>query len=155
MGNANFIGRVGALAVALGVGIASAPAVAFAEPTNSDTTSSYDRTALLMGGTTIPKWNDADVEVIMAQFIAPTHPGGMIKPVAVTTPEEGWPITGLIRLIGLALGPPTSSGLAAQRGRMSRGGNSRDSSTSPTSSRPKPGSPIWKRRWRSTATTIW
>ena len=110
MGNANFIGRVGALAVALGVGIASAPAVAFAEPTNSDTTSSYDRTALLMGGTTIPKWNDSDVEVIMAQFIAPTHPGGMIKPVAVTTPEEGWPITGLIRLIGLALGPPSIFG---------------------------------------------
>ena len=46
----------------------------------------------------------------MNQFIAPTHPGQTIKPVAVTTPEEGWPITGLIRLIGLALGPPSIFG---------------------------------------------
>ena len=47
-----------------------------------------DSTALILGGTSIPTWNDADVEVIMGQFIAPTHPGQTIKPVAVTTPEE-------------------------------------------------------------------
>ena len=58
-----------------------------------------------MGGTSIPTWSDADVKVIMNQFIAPTHPRETIEPVAVTTPEEGWPITGLIRLIGRALGP--------------------------------------------------
>src|SRR4029077_16507294 len=67
--------------------------------------SSRDRTALIMGGTSIPTWSDADVKVIMNQFIAPTHPRETIEPVAVTTPEEGWPITGLIRLIGRALGP--------------------------------------------------
>lgn len=51
------------------------------------------RTALLMGGTSIPTWRDADVEVIMNQFIGPTH-AGTIEPVAVTTPQEGWPVTG-------------------------------------------------------------
>jgi hypothetical protein len=51
----------------------------------------FDRTALMMGGTGIPTWNDADVAVIMDQFIAPTYPGQTIEPVAVTTPEELWP----------------------------------------------------------------
>ena len=32
----------------------------------------------------------------MNQFIGPTHQGQTIKPVAVTTPEEFWPITGLV-----------------------------------------------------------
>ncbi len=41
---------------------------------------STDTTALIMGGTTIPTWNDADVEVIMNQFIAPTHPGERSSP---------------------------------------------------------------------------
>ena len=59
-----------------------------------------------MGGTTCPTLNDADVEGIMSQFIAPTHPGQTITPVAVTTPEEFWPITGLLRLIGFAVGDP-------------------------------------------------
>ena len=47
----------------------------------------------------------------MNQFIAPTHPGQTITPVAVTTPEEVWPITGLLRLVGLALGAPSFFGL--------------------------------------------
>ena len=58
-----------------------------------------------MGGTSIPTPDDAYVEVVMNQFIAPTHPGQTSSHVAVTTPEEVWPITGLIRLVGLALGP--------------------------------------------------
>ena len=69
-----------------------------------------DTTALIMGGTTIPTWNDYYVEVIMNQYIAPTHPGQTIEPVAVTTPEEWWPLTGLFRLLGLALGPPSIFG---------------------------------------------
>ena len=64
-------------------------------------------TALIMGGTTVPTWHDADVKVIMNQFIAPTHPGLTIEPVAVTTPEEFWPITGVGRLACLALCPPS------------------------------------------------
>ena len=65
--------------------------------------------ALVMGGTTIPTLNDADVEAVKNQFIAPTHPGH-IEYVAVTTPEELWPVTGLDRLVGLALGPPSFFG---------------------------------------------
>ena len=45
--------------------------------------------------------------------------------------------------------------LLAAFSRISRGGNSRGSSTSPSISRCGPGSPIWRRRWPSTATTIW
>ena len=59
-----------------------------------------------MGATAIPTPDDFYVESVRNQFIAPTHPDQTIKPVAVTTPEEGWPITGLSRLLFLALGPP-------------------------------------------------
>ena len=51
---------------------------------------SADSTALIVGGTTCPT-PDADVEVIMNQFITPTHPGQTITPVAVTAPGEVWP----------------------------------------------------------------
>jgi hypothetical protein len=67
---------------------------------------SADSTALIVCGTGCPTWHDADVEVIMNQFITPTHPGQTITPVAVTTPEEAWPITGLLRLVGFAFGDP-------------------------------------------------
>ena len=117
MGNARHIGRVGAMAVALGLGfaVAATPAVGYAEPTDSVTCQSADSaepdtTALILGGTTVPTWHDADVEVIMNQFIAPTHPGQTIEPIAVTTPEEGWPLTGVFRLLGFALGPPSIFG---------------------------------------------
>ena len=107
MGNAKHIGRVGALAIAMGVGIAVAttPAVAFAE-------SKPDLTALIMGGTTIPTPDDYMVELIKNQYIAPTHPCSDIECPdieykAVTTPQEGWPLTGLLRLLGLATGPPS------------------------------------------------
>ena len=163
MGYRRCVGRVGALAVAtrmtvsicVAVLVAMATVVPASASASSLDVSSRDRTALIMGGTSIPTWSDADVKVIMNQFIAPTHPRETIEPVAVTTPEEGWPITGLIRLIGRALGPRSILAPVARGGRMSRGGNSRGSSTSTTSIRSRPGSPIWRRRWRSMATTIW
>jgi hypothetical protein len=113
MGYRRCVGRVGALAVAIrmtvsiyvAVLVAMATVVPASASASSLDVSSRDRTALIMGGTSIPTWSDADVKVIMNQFIAPTHPRETIEPVAVTTPEEGWPITGLIRLIGRALGP--------------------------------------------------
>ena len=40
------------------------------------------------------------------QFIAPTYPGQAIGYCAVTTPAEAWPITGLLRVVGGALGSP-------------------------------------------------
>jgi hypothetical protein len=42
----------------------------------------------------------------MNKFITPTHPGQTITPVAVTTPGEAWPLTGILRLIGLAFADP-------------------------------------------------
>lgn len=62
--------------------------------------------ALIMGATGIPTPDDFYVESVKNQFIAPTHPGQTIEPVAVSTPEEGWPITGLARLLFSAFGPP-------------------------------------------------
>ena len=47
----------------------------------------------------------------MDQFITPTHQGQTITPVAVTTPEEYWPITGFLRLVELAIGDPRLGGL--------------------------------------------
>ena len=82
MSNATCIGHVGALAVALGVGIAVAttPAVGYAEPADSFTCSSPDSsqpdtTALILCGTACPTPDDAYIEVVKNQYIAPTHPG--------------------------------------------------------------------------------
>ena len=81
----------------------------------------------------------------MNQFIAPTHPGQNIDYVAVTTPEEAWPLTGALPpRLARVRAPEHLAGLVARRGRMSRGGNSRGSSTSPSISRSRPGSPIWR-----------
>ncbi|OAN37856.1 hypothetical protein A4X20_21050 [Mycolicibacterium iranicum] len=69
-----------------------------------------DSTALLVCGTTCPTWNDAGIEAIMDRFVAPTHPGHTITPVAVTTPGESWPLTGIFRVLGLLLGDPSIFG---------------------------------------------
>jgi hypothetical protein len=125
MSNTKYIGRVGALAVALGVGnfravatrvtvsigVAAVVVMATVVPVPVSTVSpavklSADSTALLVCGTTCPTWDAAGVELIMNQFITPTHPGQTITPVAVTTPEEAWPITGIFRLVGLVVGDP-------------------------------------------------
>ncbi|MGE5697993.1 MAG: PE-PPE domain-containing protein [Candidatus Sericytochromatia bacterium] len=123
MGTAKYIGRIGGSAVApsmgsfrraatrmtVPIGVAALVVMAPVTPVASASSSDVpppDKTALIMGGTTIPTWNDADVEVIMNQFIAPTHPGQTIEPVAVMTPLQWWPLTGLLRLLASALGPP-------------------------------------------------
>jgi hypothetical protein len=100
MSTGKFIGRVGALALALGVGFApvSAQGVAVAE--------SQDSTALMVCGGGCPTWDDASMQIILNQFITPTHPDQTISPVAVTTPSELWPVTGLLRLLVLAFGDP-------------------------------------------------
>jgi len=106
MSAAKFIGRIGALAITLGVGmtVATAPAVALAEPSES---ASVDSTALILGFVSVPTPDDALVESVKNQFIEPTHPGQGINYVAVTTPEEWWPITGVARLAGSAVGSPS------------------------------------------------
>jgi hypothetical protein len=123
MGTANYIGRVGALTFALGagnvrgtatrmtvsVGVAVLVVMATVVPVASASSSDLplpDRTALILGGTTVPTPDDAYIEVVKSHYIAPTHPGQDINYVAVTTPEELWPLTGLLRLLATALGPP-------------------------------------------------
>ena len=77
MRNSKYIGRVGALAVALGVGFAVMvpPGTARAEEANCGMSSSSDRTALIMGGGTVPTPDQYLVEMIKNQYIVPTHPG--------------------------------------------------------------------------------
>ncbi|MBP1817354.1 PE-PPE domain-containing protein [Mycobacterium sp. OAE908] len=100
MSTGKSIGRVGALALALGVGFApvSAQGVAVAE--------SQETTALIVCGTACPTPDKYFVESAMNQYIVPTHPGQTITPDAVTIPGELWPITGLLRLIGFVTGDP-------------------------------------------------
>jgi hypothetical protein len=123
MGIAKRLVRVGGLAVVRGVGnvgrthmraavsvgvavlVVSAPALLAPTASASDAPLP-DMTALMMGATTGPTLKDDDVRAIMNQFIAPTHPGRTIKPVAVTTPEEFWPITGLLRVVCRAVCDP-------------------------------------------------
>ncbi len=99
------IGRIGALAVALGIGFAAAPA-----PTAAASDPPPDTTALIVCGTTCPTPDDWVVNAVMRQLIGPTHPGA-ITPVKVTTPEELWPLTGAGRLLLLAVAPPELGGL--------------------------------------------
>ena len=68
---------------------------------------SADSTALVLCGTTCPTPDAHWVESVKNQFIEPTHPGQDIDYVAVTAPMELWPVTGLFRVLGLALGPPS------------------------------------------------
>lgn len=67
---------------------------------------SADSTALLLCGTTCPTFHDAGVEAVMDKFVTPTHPDQSFTPIAVTTPNENWPLTGIFRLLGLLLGDP-------------------------------------------------
>jgi hypothetical protein len=108
-GVGGYIGRgnIRAIATRMTASIGAAALVGMAPVVSASSVSASasdvpppDKTALLMGGTTIPTWNDADVAVIMGQFIAPTHSDHTIAPVAVTTPQEFWPVTGLGRLGG-------------------------------------------------------
>jgi hypothetical protein len=95
--------------MAVSIGVAVLVVMATVVPVASASSSDVpppDKTALIMGATTIPTPNDFYVEAVMNQYIEPTHPDQTIKPVAATTPEEFWPLTGLARLLFSAFGPP-------------------------------------------------
>ena len=66
--------------------------------------------ALIMGFTSLPTPDRFYIDAVKNQFITPTHPRRDIEYVAVTTPEEGWPLTGVLRLSCLVLGPPSLCG---------------------------------------------
>src|SRR6476469_10359686 len=125
MGYNRCVGRVAALAVAtrttVSIGAAVLVVTATVVPVSpavrlSATSAPCTRTdvtcALILGGTSAPTPDDAYVDVVRNQFIAPTHPGQEIGYDAVTTPEELWPLTGVARLLGLALGPPELFGFS-------------------------------------------
>ncbi|MGV0718116.1 PE-PPE domain-containing protein [Mycolicibacterium sp. XJ662] len=67
---------------------------------------SADKTALVMGGVTVPTPDETYIDAVKNQFIVPAYPGEDIDYVAVTTPGELWPATGVARLIGWAIGDP-------------------------------------------------
>ena len=126
MGHSRCVGRVGALAVAtrmtVSIGVAVLVVVATVAPAStvspavklSASTAPCTRTdvtcALIMGFTSLPTPDDAYVESVKNQFIAPTHADQDIEYVKVTTPEQGWPLTGVLRVAGFALGPPSIFG---------------------------------------------
>jgi hypothetical protein len=108
--------RRAATRVTVSIGVAVLLVLAPVAPVSTASASSSDvpppdKTALIMGTSTVPTPDDFWVESVKSQFIAPTHPGQRIEYVKVTTPEEAWPITGLGRLVLLALGPPSIWGL--------------------------------------------
>ncbi len=80
MSSAKYIGRIGALAVTLGVGFAVTVAPGNASAESAIPPPDPPRTALIMGGTTIPKPDDYLVKLFMNQFIVPTHPNETIDP---------------------------------------------------------------------------
>jgi hypothetical protein len=97
------------MTVSIGVAVLAVMATVVSAPVSTVSSAlrlSADSTALIMGTSTVPTPNDAYVETVKNQFIAPTHPDQQIDYVAVTTPEEGWPLNGLLRLLEFALGPP-------------------------------------------------
>jgi hypothetical protein len=107
MGNAKY--ATTRLTMSIGVAVLSVMAAVVLVTTSTVSPAvklSADSTALFVCGTGCPTFHDADIEIIMNQFITPTHPRQTITPVAVTTPAEAWPLTGVLRLLGLAVGDP-------------------------------------------------
>ena len=65
-----------------------------------------DRTALVLGGTSVPTPDARYIDIARVLFIEPTQPPGQqVNYVAVTTPEEGGPITGVLRVLLLVVNP--------------------------------------------------
>lgn len=94
------------------IGVAAVAAAALAATgsrpaaISADITLLADSTALILCGTTCPTPDQTYVDIVRDQYIAPTHPGQDITYVPVTAPQEMWPATGVMRLLGLALGDP-------------------------------------------------
>jgi hypothetical protein len=65
-----------------------------------------DRTALVLCGTTCPTPDDTYIDIVRHQYIEPTYPDQTIDYIPVTAPQQLWPVTGFMRLLGLALGDP-------------------------------------------------
>lgn len=65
-----------------------------------------DRTALILCGTTCPTPDETYIDIVKNQYIEPTHPGDVIDYVPVTAPQQMWPVTGVLRVVGVVFGDP-------------------------------------------------
>ncbi len=63
-----------------------------------------DKTALILCGTTCPTPDQTYIDIVRDQYIGPLYPDLVIDYVPVTTPQQMWPLTGALRLLGLAFG---------------------------------------------------
>jgi hypothetical protein len=106
------------IGVAALVVMATVVPVSTASASNPPCTDTDVTCALIMGFTSLPTPDDAYIDAVKNQFIAPTHPGQHIEYVAVTTPEEGWPLTGLIRLGCAAVGAWSNGATATASSRL-------------------------------------
>ena len=92
------------IGVAVLVVLATVVPVPVASASSSDVPPS-DRTALVLGGTTVPKPDQFYLDIVRDNVIEPTHPGETIEYIAVTAPMTAWPVTGIGRVMWLVTGP--------------------------------------------------
>jgi hypothetical protein len=117
MGYGRYVRRAAAQAVAtrmtVSIGVAALVVVATVVPVASASASDPpppDRTALVLGGTTVPTPDQAYLDAVRDHFVGPLL-GQDIEYVPVTAPMELWPITGAGRLLWLVFGPQSVWGL--------------------------------------------
>jgi hypothetical protein len=70
-----------------------------------------DRTALILGGSTVPTPDQAYIDAVTNNLVGPTHTNEAIAYMPVTAPMEFWPIAGAFRVVWLIFGPPSVWGL--------------------------------------------
>ena len=70
-----------------------------------------DRTALVLGGTTVPTPDQFYLDAVRDHFVGPLH-GPNITYVPVTAPMTAWPATGAGRIIWFVTGPQSIWGLS-------------------------------------------
>lgn len=108
MGNrrrARILRRTTTLMVSIGTTAALVAGTAQVNPP-VEVTLAADSTALILCGTTCPTPDAFWIDAVKNQFVGPTHPGQDLDYVGVTAPMEFWPVTGLFRIVLLAIGPP-------------------------------------------------
>ena len=151
---------VAALVVVATTPTASADAPPAGSPCPGNTTDCLyvpppDKTALALGGSSVPTPDQRYIDFARVLFIEPTQqPGQPIEYVAVTTPEEFWPLTGIIRTLALVITPDLArlDGPAWPDEPLWKLSGS---STSPSTRRSSKESRIWKQRWPSIPARLW
>ena len=91
------------------IGVAVLVVMATVAPVASASSSDVpppDKTALIMGATTIPTPDEFWVESVMNQYIEPTHRGPDDRTCRGDHARGGGPLTGIFRLLFSAFGPP-------------------------------------------------